>query len=103
VNISDAALKKKIKKRGRLNPHGLVHLDFPEELSVLHHVGLARPRAGGHGVVHVDPAAVTIFLNRKKQEPGLPAGLFSYQKSQLGYILEVLIMQNDCILHDHLE
>jgi hypothetical protein len=33
----------------------------------------------------------------------LPDGLFSNQKSQCGYILEGLGMENDVIFYDHLE
>jgi hypothetical protein len=34
---------------------------------------------------------------------GLPDGLFSYQKSKFGYILEVLGMENVGIFYGHLE
>jgi hypothetical protein len=35
-------------------------------------------------------------------EAGLPDGLFSYQKSQLGYILGGFGMENVGVLYDHL-
>jgi hypothetical protein len=36
-------------------------------------------------------------------QAGLPDGLFYYQKSQFGYILEGLGMENVGIFYDHLE
>jgi hypothetical protein len=35
-------------------------------------------------------------------DAGLPDGLFSYQKSQFGYILDGLAMQDVCAFYDHL-
>jgi hypothetical protein len=39
----------------------------------------------------------------RASDAGLPDGLFSNQKSQCGYILEGLGMENDVIFYDHLE
>jgi hypothetical protein len=41
-------------------------------------------------------------LIRSVETARLPDGLFSYQKSQLGYILEGLIVENIVIFYGHL-
>jgi hypothetical protein len=39
----------------------------------------------------------------REEERGLPDGLFLNQKSQFGYILEGLGMENVVLFYDHLE
>jgi hypothetical protein len=48
---------------------------------------------------------VDSFLGRNVDghEAGMPDGLFSYQKSQFGYIFEGLRIENAGIICDHLE
>jgi hypothetical protein len=41
--------------------------------------------------------------NDLASSPGLPDGLFSYQKSLFGYVLEGLGMENIGIFNDHFE
>jgi hypothetical protein len=47
--------------------------------------------------------AVNVIFFLKNYHPGLPDGLLSYQKSQFGYILEGLGMENVGIFYDRLK